>query len=77
LREILEKVGNAPMNKRLHFDGDTDYSLDTGIVFRIRHYWEIRKVVSTDYAVHRLTIEWAKVWQLHCCDAKMLSVSHL
>jgi len=40
------KVGNGPMNKRLNFDGDPDHCLDTGIIFLIRHYWEIRKVVN-------------------------------
>jgi len=40
------KVGNGTMNKRLHFGGDPDHHLDTGIVFRIRHYWEIWKVVN-------------------------------
>jgi len=40
------KVGNGPMNKRLNFGGDLDHNLDTGIVFRIRHYWQIRKVVN-------------------------------
>jgi len=40
------KVGNGPTNKRLNFVGDPDHRLDTGIVFRIRHYWEIRKVVN-------------------------------
>jgi len=40
------KVGNGSLNKRLNFDGDPDRRLDTGIVFRIRHCWEIRKVVS-------------------------------
>ena len=44
------KVGNGPVNKWLHFGGDPDHCLDTGIVFRIRHCWEIRKVVSTDCA---------------------------
>ena len=34
-----------PLNKRLNFGSDPDHRLDTGIVFRIRHYWEIRKVV--------------------------------
>jgi len=34
------------MNKRLNFGGDPDHRLDTGIIFRIRHYWEIRKVVN-------------------------------
>jgi len=42
-----------PMSKRLNFGGDPDHRLDTGIVFRIRHYWEIRKVVSTDFAARR------------------------
>jgi len=40
------KVGNGTMNKRLNFVGDPDHRLDTGIVFRIRHYFEIRKVVN-------------------------------
>jgi len=44
------KVGNGPMNKRLNLGNDLDTDLDTGIVFRIRHYWEIWKVVSTDCA---------------------------
>jgi len=34
------------MDKRLDFGGDPDHRLDTGIVFRIRYYWEIRKVVN-------------------------------
>jgi len=42
------KVVNGPMNKRLNFSGDPDHRLDTGIVFRICHYWEIRKVVNGD-----------------------------
>jgi len=42
LRKFSGKVG--PMNK---FCGDLDHRVDTGIVFfRIRHYWEIRKVVN-------------------------------
>jgi len=40
------KVGNGPENKCLNFGGDPDHRLDTRIVFRIRHYWEIRKVVN-------------------------------
>ena len=46
LHEIFRKVGNGPVNKRLNFGDDRDHHLDTGIVFRIRHYWEIRKVVN-------------------------------
>jgi len=41
------EVGNGPMNKRLYFGGDPGHRLDTGIVFRIRHYWEIQKVVNS------------------------------
>ena len=41
------------MNKWLDFGGDPDHRLDTGIVFQIRHYWEIRKVVNGHkYAAH-------------------------
>ena len=40
------KFANGPMSKCLNFGGDPDHRLDTGIVFRIRHYWEIRKVVN-------------------------------
>jgi len=44
--KLSGKVGNGPVNKRLNFGDDPDHCLDTGIVFRIRHYWEIRKVVN-------------------------------
>ena len=44
------KVSNEPVNKRLNFGGDPGHRLDSGIVFRICDYWEIRKVVSTDCA---------------------------
>jgi len=37
---------NGPMNKSLNFGGDPDHRLDTRIIFRIRHHWEIRKVVN-------------------------------
>jgi len=40
------KVGNGPMNKWLKFYGDAVHRLDTEIVFRIRHYCEIRKVIN-------------------------------
>jgi len=52
--KVSGKVGNGPMNKRLNFGGGLDHRLDTGIVFRIRHCWKIRKVVSTDCAGHAL-----------------------
>ena len=38
---------------KLNFSGDPDHRLDTGIVFRIRHYWEIWKVVSINCAARR------------------------
>jgi len=46
LHEIFREGWQWPMNKSLNFGGDPDHRLDTGIVFRIRHYWEIRKVVN-------------------------------
>jgi len=39
-------VGSVPLDKWLHFGGDPNHCLDTGIVFRICHYQEIRKVVN-------------------------------
>jgi len=32
------KVDNVPVNRQLNFGGHPDHRLDTGIVFRIRHY---------------------------------------
>jgi len=32
-----------PVNKWLNFGGDPDHRLDTGVVFRICHCWEIWK----------------------------------
>ena len=47
------KVGNGPTNKWLNFGGDPDHRLDVGIVFLIRHYWDIRKVINGHkYAAH-------------------------
>jgi len=43
------KVGNGPVNKRLTFGGDADHRVDTEIVFRIRHYWEIQRVVISGH----------------------------
>ena len=47
------RVGNRPVNQWLNFGGVPDHRLDTGIAFWIRHYWEIRKVVSRDCAARR------------------------
>jgi len=44
--KFSEKVGNGPLNKWLNFAGDLDHRPDTGIVFRIRYYREIRKVAT-------------------------------
>jgi len=44
--KFSEKVGNGLANKWLNFCGDPFYQLDTRIVFRIHHYWDIRKVVN-------------------------------
>ena len=40
------KVDHRPLNNRLNFGDDPYHNLDTRIVFRIGHYWEIRKVVN-------------------------------
>ena len=53
LHEIITDVWQWPMNKWLNFGGDPDHRLDTWIVFRIRHYWQIGKVVSTDCTARR------------------------
>ena len=37
------KVGSGLMNKRLNFGVDPDNRLDTGIVFRIRHFGTYEK----------------------------------
>ena len=44
--KLSGKFANWPVNKWLNFGDDPDYRLDTGIVFRIRYYWEIRTVVN-------------------------------
>jgi len=40
------KVSSGPMNKWLHFGGNPDHHLDTGIVFWIHRYRAIRKVIN-------------------------------
>jgi len=47
------KIGNGPVNKSLNFGCDPDDRLDTEIVFRIRHYRKIWKVINgTKSAAH-------------------------
>jgi len=54
--KLSAKVSNGPMNKYLNFGGNRDHSLDTGIIFRIRHYWEVWKVVieRSFIMIHRI-----------------------
>jgi len=40
---LLATLRNGPLNRLLNFGGDPNYCLDIGIVFQIRHYWEIVK----------------------------------
>ena len=71
--KFSRKVRNGLMNKRLNFGGDPRHCLDTVIVFRIGHYWEIRKVVSTDCAARRCSAQHA----LACITvATMTSLRH-
>jgi len=63
--KFSEKVGNGPTNKCVNFGGDPDHRLDTGIVFRTSHCWEIQKlVVSTDRAAQRCSLDHA-LWHCH------------
>ena len=39
LHEILRQDWQWANEKRLNFGVDSDHLLNTGIVFRIRHYW--------------------------------------
>jgi len=45
LHEIFSE-GWGPVNKRLNFGDNPDHRLDRGIVFGIRYYWEIRKLIN-------------------------------
>jgi len=47
------KIGNGPVNQWLNFGGSPVHCLDTGIVFQIRHCWEIRKTLSTHCTMRR------------------------
>ena len=44
--KLSGKVSSGPMNKWLHFGGNPDHHLYTGIVFWIHQYWAIRKVIN-------------------------------
>jgi len=44
LHEIFREGWQWAIEHMLNFGGDPNQRLHTGIVFRIRHYWEIRKV---------------------------------
>jgi len=45
--------GKLAVKNWINFGGNPGHHLDTGIVFRIRHYWEIRKVVNRHKCVAR------------------------
>jgi len=53
LHQIFREGWQWGNEQVLNFGGDLDHHLDAGIVFRIRHYWQIRKVVSTVCAARR------------------------
>jgi len=53
------KVGNGTMKNWLSFGGDPDHRLGTGIVVRIRHYLEIRKVVNGLIRQMAALVRWA------------------
>jgi len=79
--KFFKKVGNGPVDKCLNFGGDPDHRLDTMIVFRIRHYWEIRKVVNNRHksAVHTNspdggTDKTCLGGGMHCPSASSLSI---
>ena len=49
LNEILREGWQWGSEQMVKFGGDPDHRLDTGIVFRVRrvrHCWDIRKVVN-------------------------------
>jgi len=46
LHEIFRKGWQWAIEEIVKFCGDPDHRLDARIVFRIRPYWEIRKVVN-------------------------------
>ena len=46
LYEIFREGWQWTVNKRINFCGDLNHRLDIGIVFWIRHYWNIRKVLN-------------------------------
>jgi len=75
------KIGNEPVNKWLNFSGDPNHRLDTGIVFRIRRYLEIQKVVNghksvahnTDLLDHATGIKTSLGGGMHCANASSYS----
>jgi len=69
----FSEIGSGLINKRLDFAGDLYHHLDTGIVFQIHHYWEIRKVVSTDCTARRCSARHALAG---IAIATMMSLRH-
>jgi len=60
--KFSRKFDNGSVNKRLNFCLDPDHRLDTGIVFRIRHYWDIRKLVNGHGIFHGLQSAESSGW---------------
>jgi len=53
LHEIFREGWQWASEQMMIFWWRSGYRLDTGTVFRVRHSWEIRKVVSNDCAARR------------------------
>jgi len=59
LHEIFSRAGWQWANEQMIKFCNPDHRLDTGIVFRICHYWEKRKVLSTDCAAQHCSAGYA------------------
>jgi len=59
LHEIFRADWQWANEQMIKFWWQSGYRLDTGIVFRIHHYWEIREVVSTDCDERRCSAQHA------------------
>jgi len=56
------KVGKIASEQMIKVGGDPDHRLDTWIVFRIRHYWEIRKVVDGHKPIRQMAGLTSRHW---------------
>jgi len=76
LYEIFREGWQWDSEKLLNFGGDPDHRLGTGIIFRICHYWEIWKVVSTDCACATLQCRALSAWHRHSNYDVIMSPAH-